>query len=248
VLAVIDEVTDETALSRSMPRSSRRRPASGARPSAVVADEMKALANRVQEGAKEIDGLVGAVQQERRNAVTSIERGATSVHQVVGSRPAGRALARPDHRGGARERRPHGRVRAPRGLEAGRVRGGAADELVRQSAERIRDATGAQDQGQRGRRPALRGATSPARSRRPSPSRRAEPSASARASRRCSAPCRRSRALASQAAAHQGVADVVKARAHTHAHEESAARLGTAAAELAREAESLQAAVQRFKI
>ncbi len=54
---------------------------------------MKALAHRVSEGAKEIDGLVSAVQQESANAVRSIERGAASVHEVVGlARKAERSL------------------------------------------------------------------------------------------------------------------------------------------------------------
>jgi methyl-accepting chemotaxis protein len=252
VLAVIDEVTDETALLALNAAIIAAQAGERGKAFAVVADEMKALANRVQEGAKEIDGLVAAVQQESANAVASIERGASSVHQVVDlARQAERSLDQITE--AARESGNRMAESAQASAAQKQVASEVARqmELVRQSAERIRDAAQSQDKGNevvRRSSGALRDVAREVQATIAEQARGAERIGSSieavqRAVREIT------RGLASQAAAHQGVVEVVKgSRAHTHAHEESAARLGTAAAELEREAQSLRAAVQRFRI
>ena len=252
VLAVIDEVTDETALLALNAAIIAAQAGERGKAFAVVADEMKALAHRVQEGAKEIDGLVSAVQQESANAVTSIERGASSVHQVVDlARQAERSL---DQIAGA------ARESGDRMAESARASGAQKQvasevarqmQLVRQSAERIRDAAENQAKGHevvRRSSSALRDVAREVQATIAEQARGAERIGSSIEAVQ-SAVQEITRGLASQATAHRGVADVVKgSRTHTHSHEESAARLGTAAAELEREAQGLRAAVRRFRI
>ncbi|HEX5066794.1 MAG TPA: HAMP domain-containing methyl-accepting chemotaxis protein [Myxococcota bacterium] len=252
VLAVIDEVTDETALLALNAAIIAAQAGERGKAFAVVADEMKALANRVSEGAKEIDGLVSAVQQESQNAVTSIERGATSVHQAVDlARQAERSLDQIAEAARESGDRMTESARASSAQKQVASEVARQMELVRQSAERIRDAAEAQQKGNevvRRSSGALREVAREVQTTISEQARGAERiGTSIEAVQR--AVNEITRGLASQAAAHQGVADVVKgSRAHTHAHEESAARLGTAAAELAREAQTLRAAVERFKI
>jgi methyl-accepting chemotaxis protein len=252
VLAVIDEVTDETALLALNAAIIAAQAGERGKAFAVVADEMKALANRVQEGAKEIDGLVGAVQQESANAVHSIERGASSVHQVVDlAKQAERSL---DQIAAAARESGDRMTESARATSAQKqVASEVARqmELVRQSAERIRDAARSQEQGNevvRRSSGALREVARQVQATIGEQSRGAERiGASIEQVQRAVKEI--TRGLAGQASAHEGVADVVKAsRSHTHAHEESAARLGLAAAELAREAQSLREAVSRFRI
>jgi methyl-accepting chemotaxis protein len=252
VLAVIDEVTDETALLALNAAIIAAQAGERGKAFAVVADEMKALANRVQQGAKEIDGLIGAVQQESANAVTSIERGATSVHQVVDlARQAERSLDQITEAARESGNRMAESARASSAQKQVASEVARQMELVRQSAERIRDAAEAQQKGNevvRRSSGALRDVAREVQGTITEQARGAERiGESIEAVQRAVQEI--TRGLASQSAAHQAVVDVVKgSRAHTHAHEESAARLGTAAADLAREAETLRAAVQRFKI
>jgi methyl-accepting chemotaxis protein len=252
VLAVIDEVTDETALLALNAAIIAAQAGERGKAFAVVADEMKALAHRVQDGAKEIDGLVSAVQQESANAVSSIERGASSVHQVVDlARQAERSL---DQIAGAARESGDRMAESARASSAQKqVASEVARQmqLVRQSAERIRDAAENQSKGHevvRRSSSALRDVAREVQATITEQARGAERIGSSIEAVQ-SAVQEITSGLASQAAAHRGVADVVKgSRAHTHSHEESAARLGTAAAELAREAQSLRAAVRRFRI
>ena len=252
VLAVIDEVTDETALLALNAAIIAAQAGERGKAFAVVADEMKALALRVQEGAKEIDGLVGAVQHESANAVSSIERSATSVHQAVElTRQAERSLDQIT--AAARE---SGDRMAESARAAAAQRSLASEvakqmDLVRQSSERIRDAAHSQEQGNevvRRSSGTLREVAREVQSTIAEQARGAERiGASIEAVQ--GAVKEITRGLAGQAAAHERVADVVKgSRAHTHSHEESAARLGLAAAELAREAQTLREAVERFRI
>jgi methyl-accepting chemotaxis protein len=252
VVAVIDEVTDETALLALNAAIIAAQAGERGKAFAVVADEMKALANRVQEGAKEIDGLVGAVQAESANAVRSIERGAASVQEVVGlARKAEKSLDQIAEAARESGDRMGESARAASAQKAVASEVAKQMDLVRQSAERIREATREQEQGNqvvRSSSEALRGVAREVRTTIEEQARGAAHIGTnietvQRAVRDIT------RGLAGQAAAHDRVARLVKAsREHTQSHEESAARLGGAAGELAREAQILREAVSRFRI
>jgi methyl-accepting chemotaxis protein len=252
VVAVIDEVTDETALLALNAAIIAAQAGERGKAFAVVADEMKALAHRVSEGAKEIDGLVGAVQQESANAVRSIERGAASVHEVVGlARKAERSLDQIAVAARESGDRMGESARAASAQKAVASEVARQMERVRESAERIRDATRQQQEANdvvRNGSQALREVAREVRG-----TIGAQALGAARIGENIETVQRAvqeiTRGLAEQAAAHERVAGAVKAtREHTSSHEESAARLGGAAAELAREAQTLREAVSRFRI
>ena len=165
VLAVIDEVTDETALLALNAAIIAAQAGERGKAFAVVADEMKALANRVQEGAKEIDGLVGAVQageRQRRALDRARRRPASTRSSTWPARPSARSTRSPWRP--ARAATAWARARAPASAQK-QVASEVAKQmdLVRQSAERIREATARAGAGQRGRAAQLgrRCATSP---------------------------------------------------------------------------------------
>jgi methyl-accepting chemotaxis protein len=252
VLAVIDEVTDETALLALNAAIIAAQAGERGKAFAVVADEMKALALRVQEGAKEINGLIGAVQTESANAVTSIERGASNVHEVVDlARQAERSLdqiAAAARESGNRMGESASATSAQK-LVASEV--AKQMELVRESAERIRDATRKQEQGNEIVRRSSSSLRDVAREVQATIAEQARGAARIGESIEAVqlAVKQITAGLAEQATAHDRVAEVVKgSREHTQSNEESAARLGAAAAELAREAQTLRETVRRFRI
>jgi methyl-accepting chemotaxis protein len=252
ILAVIDEVTDETALLALNAAIIAAQAGERGKAFAVVADQMKALAHRVRDGAKEIDGLVGAVQTESKNAVSSIEHGASGVREVVQlAKQAERSLDQI-----AVAARESGDRMAESARATAAQKQVAADvakqmALVRQSAERIRDATRSQEQGNQVVRRNSLSLRDVAREVQATIAEQARGAARIGQSIEAvqQAVKQITSGLAEQAAAHERVAEVVKSsRHHTQSHEESAGRLCTAAAELEREAQALRETVRRFRI
>ena len=93
ILEVINDVADETNLLALNAAIISAQAGESGRAFAVVADQIKALADRVLASTREIEERVWAVQQETANAVAAIERGAQSVASGVElSVDAGRSL------------------------------------------------------------------------------------------------------------------------------------------------------------
>jgi len=83
IVDVIDDVADETSLLALNAAIIAAQAGEQGRAFSVVADEIKALADRVLASTKEISGLIRAVQQESSNAISAIERGSSSVQSGV---------------------------------------------------------------------------------------------------------------------------------------------------------------------
>lgn len=83
IVSVIDQVTSQTGLLALNASIIAAQAGEHGRAFAVVAGEMKALAERVFAGTKEIDGLVKGVQAESQNAVAAIARGSESVRSGI---------------------------------------------------------------------------------------------------------------------------------------------------------------------
>ena len=93
ILDVIDDVADETNLLALNAAIIAAQAGDQGRAFSVVADEIKALADRVLASTKEIGGLIRAVQEESENAIGAIEAGSASVMSGVDlSAEAGRTL------------------------------------------------------------------------------------------------------------------------------------------------------------
>lgn len=93
IVSVIDDVTDETNLLALNASIIAAQSGEGGRAFSVVAQQMKAVANRVLEGTREIHALVKAVKQESSNASSAIARGSQSVASGVSlAEEAGLAL------------------------------------------------------------------------------------------------------------------------------------------------------------
>lgn len=94
ILTMISDVTDETALLSLNAAIIAAQAGESGRPFAVVADELKALAQRVAAGTGEISDLVSAIRSEGANAVAAIGQTSDIVRggvSLVGE--AGRSLA-----------------------------------------------------------------------------------------------------------------------------------------------------------
>jgi len=93
ILDVIDDVADETnllALNAAIIAAQAGEPG---RAFSIVADEIKALAERVRASTKEIGALINAVQEESRGAIEAVEDGGRSVARgVARSLEAGASL------------------------------------------------------------------------------------------------------------------------------------------------------------
>jgi methyl-accepting chemotaxis protein len=83
ILTVIDDVTGETDLLALNAAIIAAQAGERGKAFAVVADQMKALANRVASSTREIQGLVRAVQEGCADAVAAIERGSSRVEDGV---------------------------------------------------------------------------------------------------------------------------------------------------------------------
>jgi methyl-accepting chemotaxis protein len=83
VIGVIDEVADETALLALNAAIIAAQAGEHGRPFAVVAEEIKELADRVLSSTKEVTRVIRAVQQESEDATGAIARGAENVRRGV---------------------------------------------------------------------------------------------------------------------------------------------------------------------
>jgi methyl-accepting chemotaxis protein len=93
ILEVIDSVAEETNLLALNAAIISAQAGESGRAFAVVAGQIKALADRVLASTREIEARVRAVQEETRNATAAIERGAASVRSGVAlSAEAGESL------------------------------------------------------------------------------------------------------------------------------------------------------------
>lgn len=83
ITKVIDEITERTNLLALNAAILAAQAGEHGKGFAVVADEIKDLAERAAESTREIAGLIETVQHESRNAVASVERGASTVDRGV---------------------------------------------------------------------------------------------------------------------------------------------------------------------
>jgi methyl-accepting chemotaxis protein len=81
MVTVIDEVSDETNLLALNAAIIAAQAGESGRAFAVVADEMKAVCERVQASTRKIENVVQAVQRESANAVESIARGSARANE-----------------------------------------------------------------------------------------------------------------------------------------------------------------------
>ena len=81
ILNVIDEVADQTALLALNATIIASQAGEHGKAFAIVGDEMRALAERVQESTKEIGAVVRSVQAESANAAESISRGSVRARE-----------------------------------------------------------------------------------------------------------------------------------------------------------------------
>jgi methyl-accepting chemotaxis protein len=252
ILTVIDDVTDETGLLALNAAIIASQAGEHGKAFAVVAEEMRALATRVQASTKEIDQVVRAVQGESVDAAESIARGSVLAREAA-------ALIQEAESGldeitrAARES--GGRMTESARSTAEQMQGASAVavqmEAVSEGVDRIRSATREQavanDVVQRSSdalHTAARAVQGTVDVQTRGTSQIGESiEAVQRAVREITL------GLEEQGAASHQVAEVMgRSEAYTRSYEASAAEMGDAARELEREAEALREAVRRFRI
>jgi methyl-accepting chemotaxis protein len=251
ILTVIGDVTGQTNLLALNASIIAAQAGEHGRSFAVVADEMKALAERVQASTHEIDDLVRAVQKGSAAAVSSIETGSEMVGEGVElARQAESSLE--EITTAARES--GGRMGESVTATAEQLR--AASHVVsrmaslNEGAERIRQSTHEQEAGNASVQTSAAALRAVAHAVRDTIDAQAAGAARIGDSIETvrAAVQEITRGLEDQAAASTGAAAAVKrSREHTTSHEQSAAEMGQAASALAREADQLRQAIRRFR-
>jgi methyl-accepting chemotaxis protein len=252
IVSVIDDVTDETSLLALNAAIIAAQSGESGRAFAVVAAQMKAVANRVLAGTREIHTLVRTVQEESANATEAIERGSESVASGVGrAEAAGVALEEitaAARDSGARMGEIVASTSAQNQAAADVL---AQTERVRGAAESLRVASDEQDRGNEvmlRSATELRGVATDVRSSIESQGAGAARIGSGIAMVRESMESI-NRALSEQSeACRQGAALLASTRANSRTSEESVRRMSAAIVELLRQAELLRRDVSRFRM
>jgi methyl-accepting chemotaxis protein len=248
---VIDDVAEQTALLALNATIIAAQAGEHGKAFAIVGDEMRALAERVQESTKEIGSVVRAVQSESVSAAESISRGSVQAGEgalrIQESESSLEEITRAARESG--ERMAESALATAQQLEASTaVR--LAMEAVREGVGRIRSATREQAEASDAVRTscsalqdAAQGVENAVVLQTQGTSRIGETvEAVQRGVGELTA------GLEQQVESSRQVAEVVRSSiAHTRSHEASAAEMSEAASGLEREAEALRRAVRRFR-